>query len=411
MYTVVQFVENQKFKVMAVPSGWVKKNYLFWPKLSNVKIEALRVSGDAYDGPTKKIPMIIFKRFKNLLLAEEAAEDLSKREVSDVDNKRKRLKGMKKPKLASQKDYNLMIKDCGNMTQKVFFEANNSKPEKPKLLSHGGDPVENHNPQLVNYNQSNEETMSYEQMKVDLKKFMESAVEEVVERCFQTNFARFAALLEIQRKDDSIEPQPVDAVEKHARISTEDELADWNIKLNSKELCRKYLEYFSKIIIPSAYKEKGDNACYTLVDCLFTRDFWTKMTWTGISRGNKAKRGFREYGNVTQLLCSIVQIGDPSYTARKLEMFCRNRLFRYCKSRSTNRQLRRSACRKRRGYKSPKETEKTRDEDKRTGNSNESIFAESMENDSEFNSDDDSEDAGMESTDDENEFECSAEDE
>lgn len=111
------------------------------------------------------------------------------------------------------------------------------------------------------------------------------------------------------------------------------------------------LEYFSKIIIPNAYIQKGDNACYTVVDCLFTRDFWTKMTWTGISRGNKAKRGFREYGNVIQLLGDIVRIGDPSYTAQKLELFCRNKLFRYCKPRSTCQKLRKSACRPKRSRK------------------------------------------------------------
>lgn len=109
MYTVVQFIENQKFKVMAVPSGWVRKNLLFWPKLSNAKIEALRVSGDDYDGPTKKISVIVCNKYKKLDMAEEAAEELSKREVSDVDSKRKRLKPTKKPKLASPKDYNLMI--------------------------------------------------------------------------------------------------------------------------------------------------------------------------------------------------------------------------------------------------------------------------------------------------------------
>lgn len=275
------------------------------------------------------------------------------------------------------------------------------------------------------------DTLSYEQMKSDLKEFIESAVENAVEKCFQTNFARFAALLEIQGKNHATEPPLVDAVERHARISTEEELSDWNIKLNSKELCRKYvstfilkknlsiynffrifqLEYFSKIIIPCAYKEKGDNACYTLVDCLFTREFWTTMTWTGISRGNKAKRGFREYGNVTQLLSNIVQVGDPSYTARKLEMFCRNRLFRYCKSRSTNRQLRRSACRKRRGYKSTKEKEEIRNEDEDTQNSNETNVAESMVEDSDLISDDDSGDVEIESSDEGDKHERSAENE
>lgn len=110
MYTVVQFIENQKFKVMVVPSKWLKKDVLFWPKLPNIKIEALRVSGGHYDGPTKKISVIVFKKFKTLSMAEEAAEELSKREVSDIDNKMKRLKPTKKPRLVGPKDYNLMVK-------------------------------------------------------------------------------------------------------------------------------------------------------------------------------------------------------------------------------------------------------------------------------------------------------------
>lgn len=139
MYTVVQFVENQKFKVMAVPSEWVRKNFLFWPKLSNVKIEALRIGGGAYDGPTKKIPMIMYKKFKNLSMAEEAADDLSKREVSDVDNKRKRLKPMKKPKLASRKDYNLMLKGKFNFqyySKNCFKEKHISRMRQRKTKSY-----------------------------------------------------------------------------------------------------------------------------------------------------------------------------------------------------------------------------------------------------------------------------------
>lgn len=90
------------------------------------------------------------------------------------------------------------------------------------------------------------------------------------------------------------------------------------------------------------------------MDCLFSRDFWTRFTWTGISRGQKSKRGFREFGNVLQLLVKLVCIGDPSYSTQKLETFCRNRLFRYSKSRSTNKQLRKSACRPTRKQKSSK---------------------------------------------------------
>lgn len=109
MYSVVQFIERQKFNVMAVPSGWVKQNCLLWPKFTNAKTEMLRVNGQDYDGPTKRIPVIVHKRFKDLRQAEESAESLAKREVSDVDGKKKRLKPAKKPKPVASKDYNLLV--------------------------------------------------------------------------------------------------------------------------------------------------------------------------------------------------------------------------------------------------------------------------------------------------------------
>lgn len=105
------------------------------------------------------------------------------------------------------------------------------------------------------------------------------------------------------------------------------------------------IKYFTKIIPPTTYYEKGDSACYLIVDCLFTRSFWNNFTWTGINRGNKSKRGFREFANVFQLLLAIVRVGDPTYTNIKLESFCKNRLFRYSKARSSSKQLRKSTCR------------------------------------------------------------------
>lgn len=82
------------------------------------------------------------------------------------------------------------------------------------------------------------------------------------------------------------------------------------------------------------------------MDCLFTRSFWNNFTWTGINRGNKSKRGFREFANVLQLLQAIVSVGDPTYTNVKLELFCKNRLFRYSKARSSSKKLRKSTCRR-----------------------------------------------------------------
>ncbi|XP_062704282.1 uncharacterized protein LOC109425904 [Aedes albopictus] len=300
MFTVVQFIENQKFKVMAVPTKWVNKSFLLWPKLANAKIENLRLAGQDFEGATKKIPVIVCGRFNDIHLAEKAAEEPSKREVSDIDGKEKRMKPAKKPKATTEKkNYNTMIEGASPETMvdagPIYLQGENIVYIQPS--------DENDIPGMQIAG-----SMSYEQMKAELKVFIEETVDKSIEKAFQTNFARYAALSDIQAKEDTVNTKPDDTVERHEPIDNEDELSRWNITLNNKELQRRYLEYFSKIIIPNAYNQRGDNACYTVVDCLFTREFWTKMTWTGISRRNKSKRGFHEYGNVVQLLGDIVRI-------------------------------------------------------------------------------------------------------
>ncbi|KXJ73642.1 hypothetical protein RP20_CCG015298 [Aedes albopictus] len=111
MFAVIQFIENTKFQVLAVPVSWIKNGNLLWPKLSNEKIEHLRVSGAEHHGAFKRIPVIITKKFRNFEAAEKAADDLAKRDVSDVEEKRKKLKPQKKPPLKKPKDYNAMLSE------------------------------------------------------------------------------------------------------------------------------------------------------------------------------------------------------------------------------------------------------------------------------------------------------------
>nr|XP_019526947.2 uncharacterized protein LOC109398944 [Aedes albopictus] len=190
-------------------------------------------------------------------------------------------------------------------------------------------------------------TVKYQDLKKDLQSFIEVTVENAVKKHVGEHFSRLAALTVMNAKapTQTVPEKVDDPVENHQRIDNEPELHEWNVKLASEDLRAKYLIYFTRVIPPNSYVSNGDNACYTIVDCLFTREFWTRFTWTGISRGQKSKRGFREFGNVLQLLVDLVCIGDPSYSAHKLEDFCRTRLFRYSMSRSTNKRLRKSACR------------------------------------------------------------------
>ncbi|KXJ81611.1 hypothetical protein RP20_CCG018606 [Aedes albopictus] len=109
MYAVVQFIENNKFQVLAVPVSWIRSGNLLWPKMSNDKIEHLRVSGNEFHGAHKRIPVIVTGKFRSFEAAEKAADELAKKEVSDVEGKKKKLKPQKKPPLATAKDYNAMV--------------------------------------------------------------------------------------------------------------------------------------------------------------------------------------------------------------------------------------------------------------------------------------------------------------
>lgn len=76
-----------------------------------------------------------------------------------------------------------------------------------------------------------------------------------------------------------------------------------------------------------------------------------------MNRGDKCKRGFREFGNVTELILNLVQIGDPSYTKQRLEKFCKIRLFRHSKTRATHKMVRKSSCRNKRTKQKDKSVE------------------------------------------------------
>ncbi|XP_055528085.1 uncharacterized protein LOC129720623 [Wyeomyia smithii] len=171
--------------------------------------------------------------------------------------------------------------------------------------------------------------------------------------------------MEIQKPTGSAVQSSVLAyAEKHVLIRDEKDLNEWNIRLANREIFECYADFFGRIIIPNAHYGRGDNAFYTLVDCLFTRDFWKQFTWTGISRGEKCKRGFREYGNVTQLLLCIIQVGDPTYNAQMIEAFCKTKFFRHCKQRSDSRLLRKSTVRPGRGCKGEKGNDKAKKSDR-----------------------------------------------
>ncbi|XP_021703770.1 uncharacterized protein LOC110677188 [Aedes aegypti] len=508
MFTVAQFFEKQQLRVLAVPVSWVRDGCLLWPKLpSNEKIEKLRNGGCEFHGATKRIPVIVSRKYKSLHSAEAAAEDLLKQEVSDIETKRKLLKHRKSKPEESRplKDYNKIIseiasskkpaldsdiaiqqqehpgtiaassqlvqlppqdyssvptyiqpRELGHQTQRppinslsvktdraqlaanfvetvqalgtqsvtqsevgylpqVIFKkpvdqskrAKSSDIARPRQIQRNEEPfhrdeaahavlklpdgeqqfqsvyVTDDNIVYLNPTLNNPDSIDssgnimdsigeikiameslksaitnvgttvntlraeVSEMRNDMTRFkdgIKETVRQVVEDCLEKSFPRFATMLDMDSKGHSTSEHS--SVEEHKLINDEKDLFVFNKTLSSKQVFDDYVKYFTKIIPPITYYAKGDSACYLLVDCLFTREFWNSFTWTGINRGNKSKRGFREFANVLQLLLAIVSVGDPTYTNMKLEAFCKNRLFRYSKTRSSSKQLRKSTCRR-----------------------------------------------------------------
>lgn len=106
------------------------------------------------------------------------------------------------------------------------------------------------------------------------------------------------------------------------------------------------MNYFQKIIYAGSYGGNAESACYAVSEILFHREFWTKFTWTGVSKGNKSNRAFRSFGNIIYLLINIVIETDNMFNFSKLEKFCREKLFRHAKERANAQLLRKSTSRK-----------------------------------------------------------------
>ncbi|XP_055604946.1 uncharacterized protein LOC129753177 [Uranotaenia lowii] len=128
LWTYEDSNENQRFKVINVPSSWIQHGILKWPKLSNEKIEKLRVSGTPYFGSTRSIPAIVSRRYRNFDSAEAAADAMTNTEVSDLDNKKATLKALKTKdrKLKPGKNYNALFSELKNETATVSSEQESS---------------------------------------------------------------------------------------------------------------------------------------------------------------------------------------------------------------------------------------------------------------------------------------------
>ncbi|XP_055536476.1 uncharacterized protein LOC129725084 [Wyeomyia smithii] len=341
MFTVVQFIHKQRLNILTVPVCWVKGDLLKLPDSFDDVVEKMRVQGNSYEGPARMIPAIVGQQFTSFGEAEAAAATtvlLSDRILFDTS---------------------VMEQDS---TDDMLFELASNLPPIPdsalklemgEAFPFDEEPIEDDmaKESLAEYSAVlTREDLRKElrDLKDDLSSLIHTAVRTAVEDCFQAKMDSLVTPSKRKAEKVSIKKLEIDMpLETRKPIDTEEELSQWNTELADEHFCEQYLKYFSKIITPNSCVGNGDNACYTIVDFLFTRSFWNLFTWTGVNRGQKSQRGFREFGNVIQLLVKIVCIGDPTYDPHKLEMFCKTRLFRYSKMRASAKKVRRSACRQR----------------------------------------------------------------
>ena len=69
---------------------------LMWPKLaSNEKIENIRTGRTEFYGASKRIAVIVSRKYKSLQASDSAAEELQKQEESDIETKHKLLEHQK----------------------------------------------------------------------------------------------------------------------------------------------------------------------------------------------------------------------------------------------------------------------------------------------------------------------------
>ncbi|XP_055616232.1 uncharacterized protein LOC129762208 isoform X3 [Toxorhynchites rutilus septentrionalis] len=110
MFTVVTLIEHQQFRVLTVPTSWIKDGVLMWPtKLPNNKINKMRREGTEYHGSVKSIPIIINSKFRNFKSAEVEADIILKSESLKKNSNNERSEYPER-----EKKYNTICQDIIN---------------------------------------------------------------------------------------------------------------------------------------------------------------------------------------------------------------------------------------------------------------------------------------------------------
>lgn len=111
------------------------------------------------------------------------------------------------------------------------------------------------------------------------------------------------------------------------------DLERFDNELSDPNIFNKLKEKYS--ILCSVAEGSGSNCAYRLLDSLFSKEFLCKCSWTGGSRGDEVKIGFKGYKNIINFFFEMVRYWDIKYSVESNEDFLKSVLRNALKRKDT----------------------------------------------------------------------------
>lgn len=124
-------------------------------------------------------------------------------------------------------------------------------------------------------------------------------------------------------------------------IKNEIEFNEFETMLRDKTLYDQFIAEISTFGGTSGDK-KGYKIAYGLIDQLFTREFMTKCSWTGSSKGQVEKINFSVATTFLQAFYDIVHLADSRYSKNEAKDFFKEKILRNANARLLNLQQKES---------------------------------------------------------------------
>ncbi|CAK1579158.1 unnamed protein product [Parnassius mnemosyne] len=133
---------------------------------------------------------------------------------------------------------------------------------------------------------------------------------------------------DVNSKRDQINKTPITLSESTATerdgfiikpIESVRELEEMESMLSDNTHKCKLMQQYS--LVCSQSEGKGVTCAYKMLDLFFSREFLCKCSWTGGSRSDELKIGFKGYKNILQFYFELINSWDSTYTMQDNENF------------------------------------------------------------------------------------------